>query len=699
MFKAVVGQSEGTDTLKVSQAVIAQCQGQLNRLSPAAGILFAADHFDHVLVIKEITSYFPGIELAGCTSSGEMSSIMGFSQDSMCLMLFASDTIAMASGIGFNLSAAPGKAVHQAVKDACSRLNEDPSLCFIFPGILSTGIETVLAEVYKVLAPSCKVFGGVPGSDEFSNNKILQFTRDSVSSDAVAVLLFAGPVRIASVICNSWKPVGYRSVVNETDGNRVLRIGDRSALQFFREAFGPYAVPLPEMPLAIFDENERYYLRSAYSFDENEESIEYATPIPKGQRIQLTEATPESIRTDLKNCFQNLLQGVNRDWSPEVALLFSCASRRWIMGLRTSEEITLAASTLPDNIPIAGFYTFGEIAPIVEYKTPKLHNCTLVTVLIGEEKSDADAPARTAPYIVSDEEPNQNVELLAKKLDRARESQARLELQKESFTNVLRKMSEDLVQAKQRIEEQNQILKESLTLAQEVQQSLLPIEAPLVDGFEVAGRSLYCDETGGDYIDYLPGENGLAVVVGDVSGHGVAAALLMTTARALLRMRSDFGGSPAQLVTHLNRSLTSDVQNSGRFMTLIYLWLDSYKHTVTWVRAGHEPGLRYTPETGEFSKLMGEGLALGVLDNVTYNEYTTSPLDAGEIVIIGTDGITETRDTQGRLFGQQRLMELVRNKADCSASKILNACLLEVQNFRAGLQREDDETLVVIKAK
>ncbi|MGB3221996.1 MAG: SpoIIE family protein phosphatase [Desulforhopalus sp.] len=698
MFKVVVGQTEGTNTPKVTRAVIEQCKTQLNGSSPTAGLLFAADHFDHVLAVEEIIASFPGLELAGCTSSGEMSSGKGFSQDSMCLMLFASDTILIASGIGLDLSKAPGQAVHRAVDDAQSRLGGEPSVCFIFPSIRSRGIETVLSTIFETLGPECKVFGGIPSADKLVIHKTLQFCRENVYSDAVSVLLFAGPIKAASVVSNSWKPVGYRSVVDEVDGSRVKRIGGRTALQFFREAFGPYAVPLPEMPLAIFDKKERFYLRVAIDFDENTGSVDYATPISEDRKVQLTEATPENITTNLRDNLHGLMNKIGEDWCPQVAFLFSCVSRRWIMGLRTSEELNLATSILPTNIPITGFYTFGEIASLAEKTPPKLHNCTLVALLLGEE-NNSDLPTKTIQQRNSAEETYEDVKLLAKKLARAHESQARLELQKESSANVLRRMSEGLAQAKRRIEKQNRILKESLTLAQEVQQSLLPDVVPVIDGFEIAGRSLYCDETGGDYIDYLTLKDGIAVVVGDVSGHGVAAALLMTTARALLRMRADFAGSPAEVITDLNRLLAADVQDSGHFMTLIYLRLNSAEKTLTWVRAGHEPGLCYMPETNEFVELRGKGLALGVFDDIKYKEYTTSPLRPGSVVILSTDGIFETRDTKGKFFGRERLMEIVRKNANRSASSILEACLREVHDFRGGCPREDDETLVVIKAK
>jgi serine phosphatase RsbU (regulator of sigma subunit) len=254
-------------------------------------------------------------------------------------------------------------------------------------------------------------------------------------------------------------------------------------------------------------------------------------------------------------------------------------------------------------------------------------------------------------------------------------------------------------QARRKICDQNRLLRRSMSLAQEVQQSLIPCIAPYVDGFEAAGCSLYCEETGGDYIDYLEDKDGLNIVVGDVADHGVAAALLMTSVRAMLRMRAKFEGSPADLIGDLNNILVSDVKDTGRFMTLMYLRINSAQRSITWVRAGHEPGLRYKPQTEEAIELRGKGLALGVMEDIDYEEYTISSVDSGEIIVLGTDGVTETRNTEGTRFGRERLMEIVRENAAGSASEILEACMKALQQFRGDMPREDDETLVVIKAE
>ncbi|MCK6478268.1 MAG: SpoIIE family protein phosphatase, partial [Phycisphaerales bacterium] len=149
-------------------------------------------------------------------------------------------------------------------------------------------------------------------------------------------------------------------------------------------------------------------------------------------------------------------------------------------------------------------------------------------------------------------------------------------------------------------------LKDSLALAMEVQQSLLPSEPPQVNGLEIAGRSIYCDETGGDYFDFLDLSNvsrdRVAIAVGDVTGQGIADALLMTTARALLRGHAAQGGSLAQLITHMNRHLAVDCK-AGRFMTMYYLVIDSETRELRWVSAGHDPAIAYNPSTDVFVEL------------------------------------------------------------------------------------------------
>ena len=208
-------------------------------------------------------------------------------------------------------------------------------------------------------------------------------------------------------------------------------------------------------------------------------------------------------------------------------------------------------------------------------------------------------------------------------------------------------------------------LKEAMGLAMEVQQSLLPREAPRIEGFDIAGQSIYCDETGGDYYDFIEfpelGHGRVGVAVGDVAGHGIAPALLMTTVRALLRSRIVQPGGLAQIITDVNRLLCIDTSESGNFMTLFFMLMDSDNREVQWVRAGHEPAVVYDPSTDSFSELYGDGIALGVDETWSFQENRQELWSDSQIVLIGTDGIWESENPQGEEFGKKRLREIIRS--------------------------------------
>jgi sigma-B regulation protein RsbU (phosphoserine phosphatase) len=245
--------------------------------------------------------------------------------------------------------------------------------------------------------------------------------------------------------------------------------------------------------------------------------------------------------------------------------------------------------------------------------------------------------------------------------------------------------------------------KKALALAGEVQKSLLPHGKPLVQGFDVAGRNISSDEIGGDYFDFLwRRENPSApfsIVVGDITGHGVDAALLMTSARAFLRMRAAQPGSLADIVTEMNRHLARDVLEMGRFMTLFYMVIDPRAHNLEWVRAGHDPALLYDPGRDRFEELKGKGLALGVDAEIRYSQSCREGLAKGQVITIGTDGIWEAFNGAGEMFGKKRFREVVRRSAGGSASDILNAVLEELHQFTLGQKTADDITLVVVKVE
>ena len=238
----------------------------------------------------------------------------------------------------------------------------------------------------------------------------------------------------------------------------------------------------------------------------------------------------------------------------------------------------------------------------------------------------------------------------------------------------------------------------SLKLAEEVQRNLLPSHAPDIPGLDISGISIYCDETGGDYYDYLDLPGGrLGIVVADASDHGVSAALHMTTARAFLLYGSQKADALERLIEDINRHLVRDSLQTGRFVSLFLLEIDPQEQALRWVRAGHEPALLFEPGPDRFQFLSGEGIVLGIDGGYSFRTYSRSQWEPGSIVIIGTDGIHETLNAEGRMFGRERLQMIVRRNHGRSAGSIQTAILNELEAFRGSVPQEDDITLVVVK--
>ena len=243
-------------------------------------------------------------------------------------------------------------------------------------------------------------------------------------------------------------------------------------------------------------------------------------------------------------------------------------------------------------------------------------------------------------------------------------------------------------------------LRQALALAQEVQQNLLPAATPKIGGLDIADHARYCDETGGDYFDYLKiaglPDTTLTIVVGDVVGHGVEAAMLMATARGILRSRCRTPGTLADLLYHLNDQLVEDT-GGDRFMTMMLMSIDAKRREVRWATAGHDLPIIYDPADDRFSKLTGSGVALGIDQGVAYEEHLFTEVKSGQIYLALTDGLFEAFNTDGEMFGKDRVRDLIRHSPNLSAREITRRINRELARFLGSKNLDDDLTFVVVK--
>ncbi len=239
---------------------------------------------------------------------------------------------------------------------------------------------------------------------------------------------------------------------------------------------------------------------------------------------------------------------------------------------------------------------------------------------------------------------------------------------------------------------------QSISVAMEIQQRLLPGAPPQAPGFDIQAMTLYSDETGGDYYDYLcSGANQkLCLAVGDVADHGLPSALLMASMRGMLRLRAAMPGALEEMVSDVNRQYARDVEAEGRFMTLFLARVDRENQLLEWVRAGHDPAILYDITDDSFTDLKGQGTALGISADFTFTRQSV-PIRPGQVICLFTDGIPETRNAHGVSFGRERLRQEIRRHAAETAKNMILSILDAVAEFRGDLEQEDDLTLMVVK--
>ena len=239
--------------------------------------------------------------------------------------------------------------------------------------------------------------------------------------------------------------------------------------------------------------------------------------------------------------------------------------------------------------------------------------------------------------------------------------------------------------------------KEQFRVAREIQQRLFPKAAPNLPGFEIGGASYPAEATGGDYFDYLPMLNGrLGVVLGDVTGHGVGPALLMAETRAYLRVLAGRREDVGEILSRANGVLAEDV-GTERFVTLFLARLDPQTRSLAYASAGHPPG-HVLQASGALKKTLPRtGIPLGMRPDTQYASSETLYLEAGDVVVLLTDGIEECLSPAGELFGSERALDVIRQHRSSSAQQIVEELYQAVRKFSGNVAQNDDVTAVVIK--
>lgn len=243
------------------------------------------------------------------------------------------------------------------------------------------------------------------------------------------------------------------------------------------------------------------------------------------------------------------------------------------------------------------------------------------------------------------------------------------------------------------------VMREEMRMATDIQINLMPKEQPVYDGYDIAGKSIPAKEVGGDYYDFIPLKGDpyrLAFCLGDVTGKGLPAALLMSNIQATVRSQTLMTDSPKDSMVNAN-TLMFQSTDSGKFITMFYGILDTRQHTLTYCNAGHDNPFLFSANP-EPTRLDKGGVVLGFVPQYPYVEESIV-LAPGDRLVIYSDGVTEAKNEADEEFGEERLQQLILQNKNLSASELTDKIISAVMEFAGSVPQGDDITVVVAGRK
>ncbi|MFB1487011.1 MULTISPECIES: FIST signal transduction protein [unclassified Thiocapsa] len=381
-----------TDMSVAAASLADQALADLDGHSPQAGLVFSTFGLDHAELLAGLADRLPGCSLLGGSSYGETSRDAGYRLGSSLLILFASDTVAIRSGVVRDLTAEDEAAnflIAARELEAVRNTPDPPCLCLLFPDGMSLDGDAVV-RVFGSLLPRTSLFGGAT-AENFRLNGTCQFFEREILQRSVPYILFSGPLRYSWAVTEGlsagWRPVSARLDAT-CDGNRIKTIERETAFGYLSSRY-----PLDHgywsliHPVAVYPDpqSEQHSLRDVIRYDDKCGSLESLQGLPSTCQIQFTQPDPDAILLAARRNLQQALTRYPDLASPAGALWFSSASRALVLKQHPESEYRKATELLTPSLAIAGFYTYGEIAPAGPCCEPAYHNCSLMILLLGEE--------------------------------------------------------------------------------------------------------------------------------------------------------------------------------------------------------------------------------------------------------------------------------------------------------------------------
>jgi len=397
MFKISVAHSLTAHVQTSAPALVERALHDLNGHSPQAALFFSTYGRDHAGMLAQLSQMLPGCPIVGGSSNGEVSHQQGYQVGSAVLILFASDTVRIHAGVLRNLSFDDADAnarqaelvfqtLEQSVAGAPSPTN--PQLGLLFPDGLGLDGESIV-NLFGNHFPDTRFFGGAC-AENFQLQNTCQFFNTEVLHNAVAYLFFYGPLRfhweITAGFGSGWQPVGAR-LTAQCEGKWIKTIEQQPATHYLETRYKLQGGLLSVChPFVIYPspDSDDYYFRDVFRYSDETGALEAVQQLPEQCQVQLTQPDAAAILDISSKTLLQTLAHFPGSTAPAGILWFSCVSRALVLQQDPASEFNAATRLLPPNLPIGGFYAYGEIAPTGSKGLSAYHSSTLVALALGE---------------------------------------------------------------------------------------------------------------------------------------------------------------------------------------------------------------------------------------------------------------------------------------------------------------------------
>ncbi len=380
-----VGKSKAPDGITAGRQAAQACAGALLQ-KPDVLLLFCSPQYHPQHALQGIRDIFPETAILGCSSAAEIHST---GSDEHSVVLGAIAGVQLRMGVGGDIQKDPfraGKVLGEKLAGPAGRI------ALIFSDGLAGDGGAVVRGIQAGLAHPMPLVGGAAG-DEFVFQKTFQYFNEQVLEQTVLGAVLEGDFEFGVGVRHGWEPVGLPVKVTRSSGPRLMEVNGSPAVKFYEEYFGEYFDPQGQQPFGrlgilyplgmAIPESPEYLLRAPFSVD-SDGSVNYAADLPEGADVRLMIGSAEGgIRAARIAAMEALSQ--MRGKLPQLALVFNCIARRKMFGRRAEEELATIRDIIGERVPMLGFYTFGEIAPVEGIVTNPVffHNETVVIMLLG----------------------------------------------------------------------------------------------------------------------------------------------------------------------------------------------------------------------------------------------------------------------------------------------------------------------------